>query len=418
MPAPVDRPGRAGWTSWAAAEDPAERLVAADVFAGHVVLELRPCGGRRLRSCRGDRPRRRHQRRRSTPSVAPAASASELGTQRGVRRRARCGSSSSPYTEPPRWYDVDLATGEPHPAQAPRRPRLRRGRATSRSGTPCPAADGDAGPGHPGPPRRHAARRHGALPALGATAPTSRATSPEFDPALPSACSTAASSSPTPTSVAAASAAGTGGSTATWPASSNTFSDFVAAADAWPPTAGRRAPDRLPRPVGRRPAAGRGRSRRRRDRWAAVVAEVPFVDVVTTMLDESVPLTAQEWDEWGDPRRPEDFAWMLRLLPVRQPAGRRRPAAPARHRRASTTRGSCTGSRPSGWPASRDDRLTRRPPAVPDRARRRRPRRAVRPLRPPALRGRGLRLGPGQARRDGTSCWLRCPSASEGLETR
>jgi oligopeptidase B len=45
------------------------------------------------------------------------------------------------------------------------------------------------------------------------------------------------------------------------------------------------------------------------------VAEVPFVDVVTTMLDPSVPLTVNEWDEWGDPRRPDDFAWMLRYSP-------------------------------------------------------------------------------------------------------
>jgi len=33
------------------------------------------------------------------------------------------------------------------------------------------------------------------------------------------------------------------------------------------------------------------------------------------MLDESIPLTAQEWDEWGDPRRAEDFAWMLAYSP-------------------------------------------------------------------------------------------------------
>jgi oligopeptidase B len=38
---------------------------------------------------------------------------------------------------------------------------------------------------------------------------------------------------------------------------------------------------------------------------AAVVAEVPFVDVVTTMLDPSLPLTITEWEEWGDPREPE-----------------------------------------------------------------------------------------------------------------
>ena len=46
-----------------------------------------------------------------------------------------------------------------------------------------------------------------------------------------------------------------------------------------------------------------------------MVAEVPFVDVVTTMFDESVPLTANEWDEWGDPRREEHFRWMLAYSP-------------------------------------------------------------------------------------------------------
>jgi oligopeptidase B len=51
------------------------------------------------------------------------------------------------------------------------------------------------------------------------------------------------------------------------------------------------------------------------ERWRAVVAEVPFVDVVTTMLDASIPLTAGEWDEWGDPRREADFRWMLAYSP-------------------------------------------------------------------------------------------------------
>jgi oligopeptidase B len=53
----------------------------------------------------------------------------------------------------------------------------------------------------------------------------------------------------------------------------------------------------------------------RPDRWRAVVAEVPFVDVVTTMLDPDIPLTINEWDEWGDPRKPDEFEWLLAYSP-------------------------------------------------------------------------------------------------------
>ncbi|HAI57238.1 MAG TPA: oligopeptidase B, partial [Saprospirales bacterium] len=38
------------------------------------------------------------------------------------------------------------------------------------------------------------------------------------------------------------------------------------------------------------------------DMWKGVVSAVPFVDVVTTMLDESIPLTTGEFDEWGNPK--------------------------------------------------------------------------------------------------------------------
>ncbi len=36
--------------------------------------------------------------------------------------------------------------------------------------------------------------------------------------------------------------------------------------------------------------------------YRGIVAQVPFVDVVTTMLDDSIPLTTNEYDEWGNPR--------------------------------------------------------------------------------------------------------------------
>src|SRR5690606_5048738 len=38
-------------------------------------------------------------------------------------------------------------------------------------------------------------------------------------------------------------------------------------------------------------------------KYRALVAHVPFVDVVTTMLDESIPLTTNEFDEWGNPKQ-------------------------------------------------------------------------------------------------------------------
>ena len=52
--------------------------------------------------------------------------------------------------------------------------------------------------------------------------------------------------------------------------------------------------------------------------FAGIIADVPFVDVVTTMLDDTIPLTTGEFDEWGDPKKPEYYDYMLSLLPVRQ----------------------------------------------------------------------------------------------------
>ncbi len=53
----------------------------------------------------------------------------------------------------------------------------------------------------------------------------------------------------------------------------------------------------------------------RPDLFVGIVAEVPFVDVVTTMLDPSLPLTVTEWEEWGDPREPDAYARMKSYSP-------------------------------------------------------------------------------------------------------
>jgi oligopeptidase B len=54
------------------------------------------------------------------------------------------------------------------------------------------------------------------------------------------------------------------------------------------------------------------------DMYNGVSTRVPFVDVVTTMLDESIPLTASEWDEWGDPRKKAFYDYMLSYSPYDQ----------------------------------------------------------------------------------------------------
>ncbi|TKG93773.1 S9 family peptidase [Puteibacter caeruleilacunae] len=53
----------------------------------------------------------------------------------------------------------------------------------------------------------------------------------------------------------------------------------------------------------------------RPDLWKGIIASVPFVDVVTTMLDESIPLTTGEFDEWGNPKEKKYYDYMLSYSP-------------------------------------------------------------------------------------------------------
>ena len=42
---------------------------------------------------------------------------------------------------------------------------------------------------------------------------------------------------------------------------------------------------------------------------------MPFVDVINTMLDETIPLTVIEWEEWGNPNEPDAYGWMRAYSP-------------------------------------------------------------------------------------------------------
>ena len=51
------------------------------------------------------------------------------------------------------------------------------------------------------------------------------------------------------------------------------------------------------------------------DLWKGIIAQVPFVDVVNTMLDESIPLTTNEFDEWGNPKQKAAYEYMKSYSP-------------------------------------------------------------------------------------------------------
>ncbi|HEV7606584.1 MAG TPA: S9 family peptidase [Steroidobacteraceae bacterium] len=60
--------------------------------------------------------------------------------------------------------------------------------------------------------------------------------------------------------------------------------------------------------------------------YRGIVAGVPFVDVVTTMLDESIPLTTNEFDEWGNPKKKEFYDYMLSYSPYDNLSAQNYPA--------------------------------------------------------------------------------------------
>lgn len=107
----------------------------------------------------------------------------------------------------------------------------------------------------------------------------------------------------------------------------NTFTDFVACAEHLVAT-GYADPGRL---VLRGGSAGGllvgAVLNLRPDLFRAAVADVPFVDVLTTILDEDLPLTVTEWEEWGNPKAdPEVYAYIKSYSPYDNVAARPYPA--------------------------------------------------------------------------------------------
>ncbi len=95
----------------------------------------------------------------------------------------------------------------------------------------------------------------------------------------------------------------------------NTFTDFIACAE-YLVKEGYTNPELLATSGG---SAGGllmgGILNMRPDLFKVAVAQVPFVDVINTMLDESIPLTVTEFDEWGNPKEPEYYDYMISYSP-------------------------------------------------------------------------------------------------------
>ena len=297
------------------------------------------------------------------------------------------------HVEPPVWSDVDLATGTSRDQRRQEAPGHDPARYVSET-RHFPAPDGT--------PVGATVIRHRDTP-LDGTAPAlvygygayEYTFEPDWDPALPSLLDRGVV-------FVHAHVRGGGEGGRTWwldgrlGRKQNTFTDFLAVADG------------LDGLVDGNRIAARGLSAggllqaavfsQRPERWRAVVAEVPFVDVVTTMFDASIPLTVTEWDEWGDPRRREEFDWMLAYSPYDN-------LPPAGGRPDLLVTGAVNDPRvmvhePAKWVAA----LRASDPAWSPRCAFRcelaagshvRP---LGPLRPPRVRGRGPGLGPRQAR--------------------
>ena len=324
MRAPADAPGRENWSevpcpAVAPARDDT-RLLRCDVLAGHLLLTLRR-GGSQLLAITG--PDGDHVR-----EIWPAPAAGAIAVAHAEDYAA--GSvviAEESLIEPRAWSALDLATGRRQelkraevPGYAAARYLTRRLVATVSDGTGVPVTIA----------YREGTPLDGTAPCLlyGYGAYES-SLDPEFEVSLPSVLDRGAV-------YAVAHVRGGGECGRDWwqqgrlRAKPTTFSDFIDVAGWLAGDSGGAALVDGCRIVSRGLSAGgllQGAVYSRAPgRWRAVVAEVPFVDCVTTMLDPGIPLTIEEWAEWGDPRDPDDFACLRAYSPYDNPPAGPRPA--------------------------------------------------------------------------------------------
>ncbi len=316
-------PARAGWQPVKCpAVAPARadtRLVRCDVLADHLVLTLRRHGRPLLAITDHDGG--------DVREVLPDARAGSIRVEHAEDYdRGSVIIAEESLIEPPAFYQLDLDTGTRHLLKRMEVPGYDSDRYVTEH-VEAPGADGTSIP-------VTLARRVGV--ALDGSAPCllygygayEVSLDPEFDRSLPSLLDRGVV-------YAIAHIRGGGECGRQWwqqgrlRAKPTTFTDYLAVADWLAGSSGAPLVDGN-RIVSRGGSAGgllQGAVfSMRPDRWRAVVAEVPFVDCVTTMLDASIPLTVNEWDEWGDPRDPEDYACMRSYSPYDNPPAGRRPA--------------------------------------------------------------------------------------------
>ena len=323
MRAPLGAPDRSAWRQLSCPSvAPARadtRLVRCDVLADHLVLTARRGGAQLLVITDHDGG--------DVREVAPSLPAGSIRVEHAEDYdRGSVIVAEESLIEPAVWSELDLATGRKRvlkrlevPGHDPARYVTERLTAPARDGTAVPVTIA----------RRSDVPLDGRAPCLlygyGAYEDS---VDPAFSRSLPSLLDRGVV-------YAIAHVRGGGERGRTWwlqgrlRSKPTTFSDYIDVAD-WLAGNGGSARVDGSRIVSRGASAGgllQGAVfSMRPDRWVAIVAEVPFVDCVTTMLDPSIPLTVNEWDEWGDPRDAGDYACMRSYSPYDNPPSGTRPA--------------------------------------------------------------------------------------------